>query len=179
MGKPIHNQGGVWADETIVARLKELWAQGNSCSQIAFALGNGITRNAVIGKVTRLGLPDRGGATGGNSRKGYVRTKPVIAKPRLIVIKGDVAAPFFLCPLETFAEGDTCRFISGDIGRPGWQMCGHPGHPWCEYHRTVVFDTQKTQASQKAAEKAQQKYAEKHVSMSWAVPVSRLMGGRA
>lgn len=41
------------------ARLEELWRKGKSCSQIAAALGNGITRNAVIGKVHRLNFAAR------------------------------------------------------------------------------------------------------------------------
>ncbi|MEM1382334.1 MAG: GcrA family cell cycle regulator [Pseudomonadota bacterium] len=47
-----------WTDER-VEKLKELWAEGMSASQIAKALG-GVTRNAVIGKVHRLGLSNRG-----------------------------------------------------------------------------------------------------------------------
>lgn len=39
--------------------LTTLWADGLSCSQIARELDCGLTRNAVIGKVTRLGLPRR------------------------------------------------------------------------------------------------------------------------
>lgn len=46
-----------WTDERI-ASLRELWEQGLSASQIAAKLGN-ITRNAVIGKVHRLGLSGR------------------------------------------------------------------------------------------------------------------------
>jgi len=46
-----------WTDERI-ARLKVLWAEGLSASQIAGEL-RGISRNAVIGKVFRLGLPGR------------------------------------------------------------------------------------------------------------------------
>src|SRR5436305_6152888 len=46
-----------WTDER-VERLKKLWADGLSASQIAGELG-GITRNAVIGKVHRLGLSGR------------------------------------------------------------------------------------------------------------------------
>src|SRR6201998_2311518 len=38
--------------------LKKLWGEGLSASQIAAELG-GITRNAVIGKVHRLGLSGR------------------------------------------------------------------------------------------------------------------------
>lgn len=40
--------------------LAKLWAEGLSCSQIATRIG-GVTRNAVIGKRIRLGLPDRVG----------------------------------------------------------------------------------------------------------------------
>jgi GcrA cell cycle regulator len=50
-----------WTDER-VEKLKELWADGMSASQIAKLLG-GVTRNAVIGKVHRLGLSNR--VTGG------------------------------------------------------------------------------------------------------------------
>ncbi|HEX8126989.1 MAG TPA: GcrA family cell cycle regulator [Allosphingosinicella sp.] len=46
-----------WTDERI-DRLKELWTQGNTASQIADELG-GVSRNAVIGKAHRLGLQSR------------------------------------------------------------------------------------------------------------------------
>src|ERR1041385_2234972 len=46
-----------WTDDR-VELLKKLWADGLSASQIAGELG-GITRNAVIGKVHRLGLSGR------------------------------------------------------------------------------------------------------------------------
>ena len=46
-----------WTDER-VEQLKKLWSEGLSASQIAGRLG-GVTRNAVIGKVHRLGLAGR------------------------------------------------------------------------------------------------------------------------
>jgi hypothetical protein len=46
-----------WTDDR-VEQLKKLWDAGLSASQIAAELGN-ITRNAVIGKVHRLGLSGR------------------------------------------------------------------------------------------------------------------------
>src|SRR5258708_57399 len=46
-----------WSDER-VEELKKLWESGLSASQIAAELGN-VTRNAVIGKVHRLGLSGR------------------------------------------------------------------------------------------------------------------------
>ena len=47
-----------WTDER-VETLKKMWGEGQSASQIAKELG-GVTRNAVIGKVHRLGLSNRG-----------------------------------------------------------------------------------------------------------------------
>jgi GcrA cell cycle regulator len=47
-----------WTDER-VELLKKLWMEGLSASQIAGILGEGVTRNAVIGKVHRLKLSGR------------------------------------------------------------------------------------------------------------------------
>ncbi len=46
-----------WTDERI-ERLKKMWAEGATASQIADELG-GVSRNAVIGKAHRLGLEQR------------------------------------------------------------------------------------------------------------------------
>ena len=59
-----------WTDER-VELLKKMWGEGQSASQIAKELG-GVTRNAVIGKVHRLGLSNRSG--GGGTAK--AETKP-------------------------------------------------------------------------------------------------------
>lgn len=47
----------IWSKERI-AHLRELWANNRSASQIAAAIGE-VSRNAVLGKVHRLGLPGR------------------------------------------------------------------------------------------------------------------------
>jgi len=47
-----------WSDER-VELLRKLWSDGLSASQVAAELGPGITRNAVIGKIHRLGLAER------------------------------------------------------------------------------------------------------------------------
>ena len=57
-----------WDKETTAA-LELLWAEGVGCTGIAAALGHGITRNAVIGKVSRLGLTPR-------SKRAYGRIDP-------------------------------------------------------------------------------------------------------
>ncbi len=51
--------------------LEKLWREGHSATQIAKALGD-VTRNAVIGKVHRLGL---------TNKKGTSTVKPSLAEP--------------------------------------------------------------------------------------------------
>lgn len=53
-----------WTDER-VELLKKMWTEGKSASQIAKELGS-VTRNAVIGKVHRLGLSSRGPEAAGD-----------------------------------------------------------------------------------------------------------------
>lgn len=57
-----------WTDER-VELLKKMWSEGQSASQIAKELG-AVTRNAVIGKVHRLGLSNRVGTPGEGKGKG-------------------------------------------------------------------------------------------------------------
>lgn len=64
-----------WTDER-VELLKKMWGEGQSASQIAKELG-GVTRNAVIGKVHRLGLSNR--ATGAAPAKAEPKEKPAPA----------------------------------------------------------------------------------------------------
>ena len=47
--------------------LKRLWPEGRSAETIALELGGGLTRNAVLGKVARLGLSE--GRTGARTRR--------------------------------------------------------------------------------------------------------------
>lgn len=76
-----------WSDER-VELLKKMWGEGQSASQIAKELG-GVTRNAVIGKVHRLGLSNRngsGGAADGGSKakpaKPATKAKPAAKTPK-------------------------------------------------------------------------------------------------
>jgi len=68
-----------WTDDR-VETLKKMWGEGQSASQIAKELG-GVTRNAVIGKVHRLGLSNR--ATSGAAAKAEPKAKAVKAEPKV------------------------------------------------------------------------------------------------
>src|SRR6478609_4368659 len=68
-----------WTDE-VVEQLKQHWIDGKSASQIASLLGNGVTRNAVIGKVHRLGLAGRAKTPNASiARPGGSQPRPRIA----------------------------------------------------------------------------------------------------
>src|SRR3974390_325331 len=149
-----------WTDER-VALLKKLGADGLSASQIAAELG-GITRNAVIGKVHRLGLSGR--AKSPSSAAPRPR-KPRAASHMLRVsrpsMRGNTAlAHAFEFDMEPEAvpidnviplgqrrsllelTEDTCRWPIGDPGSADFYFCGGPpapSLPYCAYHSRVAY----------------------------------------
>ena len=87
-----------WTDER-VETLKKMWGEGQSASQIAKELG-GVTRNAVIGKVHRLGLSNRAGTTGASTAAKPAKEKAAPkaaaapkAPPKAKAKTGTTAAP--------------------------------------------------------------------------------------
>ena len=78
-----------WTDER-VEKLKKLWSEGLSASQIAAQLG-GVSRNAVIGKVHRLCLPGRAKAGGSTATTARVK-RPAPSAPRATTFTARLAA---------------------------------------------------------------------------------------
>lgn len=155
-----------WTDER-VELLKKLWSEGLSASQIAGRLG-AVTRNAVIGKVHRLGLSGR--AT--TSRMKTVRPRSRLANPKRNNAVTPAAKPRFaqvgnpavraLYPLDAeplpaveeldipLAERKTiqtltecsCRWPIGDPQTSEFHFCGKnkvTGLPYCEFHARRAF----------------------------------------
>ena len=73
-------QSAGWTDER-VETLKKLWMEGLSASQIAGELGQGVTRNAVIGKVHRLKLSARAKPTNTAPRARPAAPRPAPRRP--------------------------------------------------------------------------------------------------
>lgn len=149
-----------WTDER-VELLKRLWSEGLSASQIAGRLGS-VTRNAVIGKVHRLGLSGR--AT--TSRMKSHRPRPRMAnakrpvKPRFAQGGNPAVRALYLdaeayvppaeeieIPLaerksiQTLTE-NSCRWPIGDPQLPDFHFCGRnkvPLLPYCEVHARRAF----------------------------------------
>lgn len=147
-----------WTDER-VELLKKLWLDGLSASQIAKQLG-GATRNAVIGKVHRLGLSGR--ATPSKPHRTTLKApRPVrpiaapaaprrIAEPTAAVQKcGTSAAP---APVHYAEEspGTTtvltlgahmCKWPIGDPSLDSFTYCGRRSGdgPYCNEHTQVAY----------------------------------------
>jgi len=69
-----------WTDERIDA-LKKMWDGGQTATQIAEELG-GVSRNAVIGKAHRLGLPARPSPVKPNEAKAAAKAAAPAAAPK-------------------------------------------------------------------------------------------------
>lgn len=152
-----------WNDER-VELLKKLWSEGLSASQIAARLG-GVTRNAVIGKVHRLGLSGRATTSRMKSHRPRPRATAAAAKrmgkarysnvgnPALRALYQPEAEPFtpaveeLVIPLaerksiQTLTECN-CRWPIGDPQLADFHFCGKnkvPGLPYCEFHARRAF----------------------------------------
>jgi GcrA cell cycle regulator len=85
-----------WTDER-VETLKRMWGEGQSASQIAKELG-GVTRNAVIGKVHRLGLSNRNEEEEEAAEPAAPVGAPVSAAPVSAAPAAPVASPAAMNP---------------------------------------------------------------------------------
>ncbi len=146
--------GSSWTDDR-EATLTRLWTDGLSASQIAGELG-GTTRNAVISKVGRLGLPKRRDAyarqaktRANNDRSATMRIKklrvrgPSNGGAQIVecVVREPVATPseFLGIPLLDL-NPDQCRFTNSE-SHP-YLFCGQPvipGQSWCRSCSRIVF----------------------------------------
>ena len=140
-------------DEERVELLKKLWAEGLSASQIASKMG-GVTRNAVIGKVHRLGLSGR--ATPAKPQRGRTFSEPKAetASPSLmgaapsktLMNDPEFTAPVVLAggDLTTVAtlKNNMCKWPVGDPASDEFHFCGQPastGKSYCPYHAHMAF----------------------------------------
>lgn len=149
-----------WTPERIET-LKKLWADGLSCGKIAkvFGAASGISRNAVIGKVNRMGLAGRD--------KYMNKGKPKSATPRIPrmpksatprqprkpkTFKDKFAAPIFehveearlsdgeFATVLTITQG-MCKWPIGDPQSENFHFCGNATPyeklPYCAAHNRM------------------------------------------
>ncbi len=141
-----------WTDER-VETLKKLWMDGLSASQIAKQLG-GVTRNAVIGKVHRLGLSGR--ATPSHpSRPAFKAPRPPrpisspararSLEPRPHHVPAPRPAPFVELPGTATVltlGAHMCKWPIGDPSSDDFTFCGRRASdegPYCIDHARVAY----------------------------------------
>ena len=147
------SSGATWNPQR-VEQLRNFLSAGLSCSQIAAEIG--VTRNAVIGKIHRLGLgPGRPAAGTGRACPPRVRRRPFSAQRQLLrLIQGQAAgvadgAALAAEPIESaqrcslleLAQG-TCRWPLSDPGAADFAFCGNAaiaGLSYCAGHARMAY----------------------------------------
>ena len=143
--------------------MKNLWSEGLSASQIAKRLGD-VTRNAVIGKVHRLGLEPRakpqrkniavGQLEGGIlsvSYSGNLAFKETSIEDIEYTKNHDMlhsnihsldqGSDQFAVTILNLTENQ-CKWPQGDPGTEDFHFCGHQplsGMPYCEHHAKKAY----------------------------------------
>ena len=149
-----------WTDERI-AQLKAGWEGGMTASQIAEQLGEGVTRNAVIGKAHRLGLESRPSPVKASEDAEAAPAAPVAAAaapapaPAAAPAPVPVAArPVAKKPARTGKAAKTslldlnekiCKWPIGHPGDADFHFCGkasQAGFPYCTEHCLVAYQAQ-------------------------------------
>lgn len=161
-----------WTDER-VETLKKLWQDGLSASQIAKQLG-GVTRNAVIGKVHRLGLSGRA-APSKPARPVFKAPRPQrpaaqpaaprrIAEPMAVAPQSAAPAPAPVRYIDEAPGSATvltlgahmCKWPIGDPSSDGFTFCGRrqSDGPYCGEHARVAYQPAQTKKRSGASELA-------------------------
>jgi len=147
-----------WTEDRVGA-LKKLWLEGQSASQIAKQLGGGVTRNAVIGKVHRLGLsgraaPSQPARVATTLRPARTRTTPPVqpsAPRRIEAVQPRPVAPVPV-PVERAVElegtatvmtlgAHMCKWPIGDPSSREFSFCGRRASEgvYCGEHARVAY----------------------------------------
>ncbi|MEM8616288.1 MAG: GcrA family cell cycle regulator [Pseudomonadota bacterium] len=164
-----------WTEDRVDV-LKKLWAEGHSASQIAKQLG-GVTRNAVIGKVHRLGLSGRATPSRPVKRPPKLaRPKPRLQPDGSVAAQKPPAAPaektadgvpdkavmLAALPPQPLADGEAatiltlrdsmCKWPIGDPADPNFAFCGRKATcgPYCAEHAKIAFQPAKKREKKKA-----------------------------
>ena len=167
-----------WTDER-VETLKKLWLDGLSASQIAKQLG-GVTRNAVIGKVHRLGLSGRA-APSQPARPVFKAPRPARPAATTVPIARRAAPTAEAPPVVSVAEparaatalvprveergvatvltlgAHMCKWPIGDPSSEEFSFCGRRSTddgPYCIEHARVAYQPQQNKKKSSASELA-------------------------
>lgn len=146
----------------------KLWLEGKSATEIRRHLARDLkvikSRNAVIGKLHRLGYTDKIRATGSShgtveriAKKRRAAKKAAIAfVPNKVITPAKLALIACLPPLTpgaTLTDVGGCRYINGDPQIDA-TVCGRAtaDGAWCVQHRKLVYQKAKPRARVRTSE---------------------------
>ncbi len=152
-----------WTDER-VELLRKLWNEGLSASRVAAEIGGGISRNAVIGKIHRLGLSQRAKAPPApRARLAKPARHSAPTRAHMPNMMGNVALAFqpraLAAPQSRLQEEVValisepvtlvelreamCRWPMGDPTTSEFRFCGAKtpigAGPYCCYHARIAY----------------------------------------
>ena len=149
-----------WTDDRI-ALLKSYWEAGMTASQIAEALGEGVSRNAVIGKAHRLGLEARPSPVKVTEAAAAVIEAVVAAAEgafegavEALTAKDPPRRPSRAAPAKPGKPAKTtlldlsekvCKWPIGHPGETDFHFCGKPAQasfPYCTEHCAIAYQAQ-------------------------------------
>jgi GcrA cell cycle regulator len=155
-----------WTEERI-AKLKQGWEGGMTATQIAELLGEGVTRNAVIGKAHRLGLESRPSPVKASEEAApapaaiVATAEPAPAAPAPASVATPAAPPPPVAArtalkkpgkagkqaLTTLLDlnDKVCKWPIGHPGEPDFHFCGKASQqpfPYCTEHCLVAYQAQ-------------------------------------
>ena len=146
-----------------VELLRKLWQEGISASRIAAQLGAGITRNAVIGKVHRLGLAGRAKPAASSAAPRPKRVATTHTTQKTVALRGNtvmlrevvvaeemepvVRPEAVVIPIServtiTELRDNMCRWPLGDPLAPEFRYCGtkcDPSASYCMPHGRMAY----------------------------------------
>ena len=134
-----------WSNR-LIAQLWKLWMQTDpQLSAKAIAERMGISKNAIVGKAHRLGLPARpspirqkGDSKPKLERLPGARRGAVSAEPTAI----EVIRALVREQPKPVARSTQCCWPIGEVGKPDFHFCGarsEPGRPYCGEHCAVAY----------------------------------------
>ena len=134
----------VWTKDRI-ERLTTLWKEGRTADQVALALGDGVSRSAVLGKVYRMGLSVGRASTSRKAARPRAKTDPKPASARPARSKSasrewDCLAEPGRASLLTVGRNQ-CRWPIGDPRSPAFSLCGRSSFrgAYCGCHAQIAY----------------------------------------
>ena len=136
-----------WTDEAI-ARLRKLWAEGLSTSEIGRRLN--ISKNAVVGKAHRLSLAPRpspirrvAGESPASRPAAPKRVLGTTLPPLSTAMAGPMLSLRTMMPAPKYSQRTSpCCWPIGEPGKPSFHFCNETaatGKPYCEEHAALAY----------------------------------------